>query len=117
MTVTFFDNHFIPSSNLIISITQSNPAVIQTYTPHGFKDGLVVRVLVPSNCGMTQLDQMVCEIRVVGPTTFAIPVNTTNFDVFAYSSLLAFAQVIPIGEPTNTLDSAEANANNITPEF
>lgn len=116
MTVTFFDNHFVPSSNLIIAISQSNPATVLTYTPHGFNSGLIVRIIVPKNCGMTQLDQKDFQITVTGANSFTIPVDTSLFDVFAYSSLVAFAQVIPIGEPADTLINAETNANNIIPE-
>lgn len=115
--MSFFSDNFTPSANLIINITQGNPGTVTTFTPHGYSSGLVVRLIVPKNCGMTQLDQQLCSVTYVNPTSFTIDIDTSSFDAFGYSSLVAFSQVIPVGEPANTLLQAEVNAKNIVPEF
>ena len=85
--------------------------------PHGYDNGLIVRLNVPRNCGMPQITGQLGEITVIAPDSFSFPVDASNFDLFAYTSADQEAQVIPVGEPANSLTQAELNAKNITPEL
>ena len=114
--MTYFQNSFIPASNVITAISNTNPAVVVTMTNHGYEDGLSVRLNVPRNCGMQQITGMFGEITVTAPNAFIFPVNALNFDAFAYTSSDQVAQVIPIAENAFSLTQAERNANNIKPE-
>lgn len=112
-----FSNNFTPYSTIIQSISNTLPAIVVTVTPHGYDNGLLVRTVVPQNCGMQQIDGLVSEITVIDPTSFSIPVNASNFDSFAYTSVQQLAQVIPVGVQSVSLTQAESNAGNIIPEF
>lgn len=115
--MTFFQDNFTPYSKVIISISNTSPAVVTTYGDHGYDDGLVVRLVVPKNCGMQQITGQIFEITKVADDSFSIPVDASNFDSFAYASLDQIAQVVPVGENPFSLTQAEKNAKNITPEF
>lgn len=115
--MTFFQNNFTPYSNIIIAISNTNPAVVVTLTDHGYDDGLTVRLSVPKNCGMQQIQGLTGEITVIAPNAFNFPVDSSNFDSFAYTSIDQIAQAIPIGGNAFSLTQAERNAKNITPEF
>ncbi len=115
--MTFFKNSFIPSANIIITISNTNPAIVTTLSSHGYDDGLYVRLIVPKNCGMQQINDLTRQISILTPNTFSFPVNALNFDSFAYTSIDQIAQVIPVGEIDFSLTQAVKNANNITPEY
>lgn len=112
-----FSNNFTPYSTIIQSISNTFPAVVVTATPHGYGNGLLVRTVVPKNCGMQQINDMVGEITVLAPDSFSIPVNASNFDSFAYTSAKQLAQAIPVGVQSVSLTQAESNVGNIIPEL
>lgn len=115
--MAFFQENFTPYSNVIVSISKTNPAGVITLTDHGYDTGLFVRLNVPENCGMQQIQGQIGEIVVNGVNSFLFPVDASNFDSFAYSSIAQLAQVIPVSENANSLKQATKNAKNITPEF
>ena len=114
--MSFFQNGFIPASNVITAISNNNPAIVVTMTNHGYDDGLFVRLNVPINCGMQQISGLSGEITVTAPNAFSFPIDSTNFDQFSYISSNQVAQVIPIAENAHILTQAEKNAYNIIPE-
>lgn len=113
MTVSGF---FLPNRQIISSITRSNPGVVTTTQAHGYHDGLFVRFFFPENVGMMQLEDEVVLITVLSPTSFAIDVDTANFDVFTTAGVVNPPQVIPVGEVANTLINAVDNSGDIIPE-
>lgn len=115
--MTFFQNNFTPYSNVIIAISNNNPAIVLTLGDHGYHDGLFVRLNVPKNCGMQQINGLVGKVRVLSSIAFSISIDTSNFDSFAYTSIDQIAQAIPVGEEALSLVQAEKNAKNIKPEF
>lgn len=115
--MSYFQDNFIPSANVITAISNTSPAVVVTLTSHGYDDGLYVRLIVPKNCGMQQINGQVGVITVITPISFSVPIDALNFDSFAYTSIEQIAQVIPVGEEADSLTQAERNANNITPEY
>ena len=109
-----------PAMRLIASITQSCPAIVTTTFAHQYFTGTIVRLDIPIADGMQQADQFVGPILVTSDTTFAIALDTTNFDAFAIPGSPApsqniCAQVVPIGEVNETLLAATVNVLNPVP--
>jgi hypothetical protein len=127
-------DYFYPNQQDISAISQTNPAVITTYNAHNYKDGLVVRVYIPStqepapykstfpSLGMPQINGAVGIISVINTNMFSMAIDSTNFDPYVPGLALpkdkAFiGQVIPVSEDALTLTSATINNRNITPEI
>lgn len=73
-----------------------------------------MRIDIPQACGMQQLNGKQAEITVTSATTFTIPIDTTNFDLFTVPVGLpeyinTCAQVVPFGEDASTLIAAVQN--------
>lgn len=109
-------NYFVPNRQQVSSITRANPAVVTTTQSHGYLSGLFIRFYFPINFGMTQVNGNVYEITVLSPTTFSIPVDSTNFDSFSILSTSQVPEVIPVAENALSLAQAERNNQNILPE-
>lgn len=97
---------FVPQARLLQNVTNSVTAVVTTTTPHGYDNGIYVRVNVPSVYGMTLFQQT--QIVVTGPTTFVTQINTSNMDPFVAPSLyppvgFTAAQVVPMGGVTDNI--------------
>lgn len=118
---------FEPAVRDILSITQTNPAVVTTTfdgtTPgaHDYLTGLIVRLVIPPNYGMILLNQAQGTITVLSATTFSFPVDARNFDAFVIpmeapnQPLFNVAQVTPIGEEAAILTQSFVNV--LTPQF
>lgn len=125
-----------PAVTDIIAITNSNPASITTGNKvngsvvpvdHNYLTGLIIRLQIPLTYGMRVSygpKQPHFTITVTGPTTFTIPLNTTNFDPFVVpmesvgppaQPLLNVAQSVPIGEVAAILTQSFVNV--LTPQF
>lgn len=108
------DPDFFPVMNIIVSITNSNPATIVTNSAHGYVDGIVARLDIPVADGMQQANGMTGAITVVDDVTFTIDIDTTNFDTFSIPVSPGqhdqiCAQVVPIGEVNSTLQGSVQN--------
>ena len=102
--------YLVPAARGIGSITNAFPAVVTTTLDHGYITGAIVRLYIPSYCGMTQANRLKGSIEVTGATTFLIDIDTTLFDAYvAPAANLTPAQVVPIGEDTDTFESAFRN--------
>jgi len=95
------DPRYQPAMRLISSITKANPCVVETSFDHDYVTGLIVRLYVPKNFGMFQIDKQVGEITVLSPTTFSININSTHYDSFLAPASPPYyhktATVIPVG--------------------
>ena len=101
-----------PTSQIITNITNANPGVVTTSQPHGFLDGLYVRIDMfpdPSLFGMTQVNNQAYLITVIDSTSFSIDVDTRNFDTFIAETDPQSPQAIPVGEVALTLNNLERN--------
>ena len=109
---------WLPKTNTITSITQSNPAVITTGTNHGYSSGFNIRIVFPFpnayQFGMTQINEQIGTITVLSPNSFAIDINSLNYDPFVLGSTTEVPQVIPVGQYTNINldDSTQVNPPN-----
>ena len=105
---------FQPAMRLLVSITQSYPAVITVTPNHLYKTGLIVRFDIPFVNGMQQLNQQTATIVVTGNTTFTVPIDTTHFDAFVApgtpTANNTTACVTPVGEDNSILTMATFNA-------
>jgi len=100
----------IPAARGIASITNAFPALVTTSLDHGYLTGAIVRLYIPYYCGMEQANRLKASIEVTGATTFLIDIDTTKFDAYvAPPANLTPAQVVPVGEETETFDSAFRN--------
>ncbi len=112
---------YMPAVRDVTSVTNGFPAVVTTSFPHSYLNGLIVRMVIPFNYGMFQLNDLKSVITVLSDTTFSINIDTTNFDVFAIPTeamdqpLLNVAQSVPIGELASHLDQSFVNI--LTPQF
>lgn len=104
-----------PAVRIIEAITQSFPAVVTTSFPHSYGIGQIVRLRVPEGFGMTQVNNVQGTILAATDLTFAIDIDTTNFDPFVIppnqvttlvDAQTQYAQVVPVGEVNTTLKYA-----------
>lgn len=105
-----------PSMRLITAITNANPAAVTTDINHQYVNNTIVRLDIPSAFGMQQANQLTGQITITGATTFTIDIDTTIFQPFVVPSplppqLISYAQVVPIGSTTGTLDLNPAVKN------
>jgi hypothetical protein len=111
---------FAPAVRDILSITNANPAIVTTtydgVNPgnHGYLSGLIVRIDVPVNFGMQQLNQFQSTITVLSPSTFSIQADTTGMNPFVIPTYVPGfngtpAQVVPIGEVAAQLNQSFIN--------
>lgn len=83
---------------------------VTTTQDHLYKDGLVVRLTIPLGFGAEQLNDLKSDIAVTSPTQFVMIFPSIQFDPFVIPATpLQAAQVIPIAEDVQFLDSALFN--------
>jgi hypothetical protein len=101
---------FQPAMRIIAAITNANPALVTTTFAHNYKTAMIVRLYIPHGFGMTEANELYSDITVISPTAFTINIDTTFFSVFVVASIgNSSANVVPIGELTNTLAAATVN--------
>lgn len=129
---------FSPDRSVISNITQANPAVVTTTTDHNLSTGQVVRMNVPKDYGMVELNHQALSVTVLSSNTFSLQysqippaknVDSTSFAAFTTPSNPKFtAEVLPIGsgpspitnpfvyQQNNTCESsiADATTNTLT---
>lgn len=99
-----------PSMRIISNITNSNPGVCTTTFPHGYIDGLIMRLDIPLEYGMQQANRQQGEITILSPTTFSIALDTTYYDPFVNQPTgPQYAQVVNVGELNSQLTGAVQN--------
>lgn len=95
------DPRYQPAMRIVTNITQSTPLVVTTSFDHDYVTGLIVRLSVPRNYGMFQVDGLVGPITVLGHNSFSMDTDTTAYDSFlAPTSPPCYrktAIVIPVG--------------------
>ena len=111
-----FSNFFVPTGQVISTITRANPAVVTTVANHGYSSGLIVQLFIPKVNGMQQLNQTTALITVLSSNSFSIPVNSTNFDSFTPGTTPQTPQVIPVGSISKTILEPVQNNGTIISE-
>jgi len=117
-----FDPRFYPRNRRITGISAATSAVITLSVTHGFTAGQAVRIKVPSDFGMIEIDDLIGNITAVSTAnnTVTVDIDSSAFTAFAFptsavaGSGVEAPQVIPVGETANetfanTLDDATDN--------
>jgi hypothetical protein len=108
---------FYPRRRFVTKITQAAQAVVTLSVTHGYQVGQQVRLVVPADFGMVEMDGLQATIVAVNTTTtsgntITLDVDSSSFTAFAFplsaASPFSPALVVPIGE-----DSAYAIAQGL----
>ena len=102
---------FYPRNRYVTAITAAANAVVSLSVSHNYQVGEKVRMIVPPEFGMTQMNGLLGTIVAVsygtvaaGTNTITLDIDSTGFTAFAFptSAIAAgginFAQCIPVGE-------------------
>lgn len=109
------DPTFQPAMRLITALTNAEQAVVTTSFDHDYLAGLIVRLNIPDQYGMYQVDQLVGEIvEVPSSDTFTIDIDTRGYDAFVVPAPEPwyqndYATVVPVGEENASLAQATRN--------
>lgn len=116
--VVNWDPLYYPTRRFITAITQASQAVITLSVTHGYQVGQAVRIIVPSACGMVQMNNLLGNIVAVdtatgnGHNSITVDIDSSAFTAFAFPAAAAYpfryAEVVNVGE-----DSALAIADNV----
>jgi len=93
---------FYPRKRNIANITQAAAAVVTTLVDHGYTTGQLVRMRIPADSTMIELDGQLVTVTNINASTFSIDVDTTGYTAFTFPLPAAYpftpAQVMPVGE-------------------
>lgn len=109
-----FPNIYIPKLRYVTRITQASSAVITLSTVHGFAVGQQLRVNIPSEFGMTEMNGRSGFVTAINTTTntVTVDINSSSFTAFAYplsavaGAGVSFPIVQPIGEIAESFDGS-----------
>lgn len=115
---------FVPQRTAISAITQANPCVVTTEEDHNLTSEQKVRLHVPPNYGMSNLDQGLFSVTVITPTTFSLQytqvppaqnVDSTLYPAFTIPSNPQFtAEVLAVGSgPAPVIEPQVYQLNNV----
>lgn len=79
----------------IASITNSYPMVVNTVDNSNYRPGMIVTFLIPSQFGMTEINNVNGYVLSVSGTNITIDLDSTHFRIFSYPSPLPFAYTPP----------------------
>src|SRR5690606_4582312 len=100
------DSPYYPRRRFIVNITQAAQAVITFSQTHGFTAGQQIRLIVPAQYGMVQMDNQLATVTAVSTANNTVTVNidSSAFTAFAFPQpgVVPFtqAQAVPVGEDT-----------------
>lgn len=101
---------YTPAMRIIAHITNAEKAVVTTTFPHGYIDGIILRLIIPLGYGMVEANQKFGAIIVTSPTTFTITIDTRLLSPFTIpETYYQYPQTVPFGEINSTLKAATKN--------
>ena len=93
---------FVPKRRLVSGVTIASKAVVTTTEAHGYETGLLVRLFVPADYGMSIYQETY--IVVTGDMTFITQLDTTSQRTFIVPAQpYTPAQVVPITGVTDNI--------------
>jgi len=107
--------YYSPYRRWITGITAANPAVITVSVAHNYLVGDKIRVYVPAQFGMTQINGQLATITAVTASTITTDINSLAFTAFAYPTSavaaagVSFPHIVPVGEVATKLTSSMDN--------
>lgn len=108
---------FDPRRLWITGITAANPAVVSVSTTHSYNVGSKVRIIVPSDFGMTEINKQIAEVTAIGANTLTLDVDSSGYTAFAYPTSATaaagttFPQIVPVGESYDILTDRTYNSD------
>ncbi len=114
-----YNPYFYPRRRTITSISNAANAVVVFSVTHGYQVGQAIRLHVPREFGMVEMDNVLATIVAVNDgvtvNSVTLNINSTAFTPFAWpltGTFAAFspAEAVPVGE-----DSAEALISGVDP--
>lgn len=113
---------YYPRNRYITAITKAASAVVTLSVTHGYTVGQLVRLNVPEEFGMIEMDGLLGRITAISTAnnTITVDIDSTSFTTFAFPTSavaaagVSFAQVTPVGmaaisSVANDLDDATDN--------
>jgi len=101
-----YDKLWYPRTRFISAITQASEAVITMTVTHDYAVGDYVRIMVPEEFGMRQMNLQEAKITAVSTAnnTITVDVDSSAFTAFAFAAatdvpLSAYAEVVPLSGP------------------
>jgi len=96
--------YYSPSRRWITGITAANPAVITVSVAHNYEVGDKIRIGVPAQFGMTQINGLLATITAVTASTITTDIDSSAFTAFAFPTSavagagVSFPYISPVGE-------------------
>lgn len=114
---------FAPYVVNISNITQANPAVVTTNSNHNLKTGQVIRMRIPKNYGMVELNNLSLQITVASATSFSLQYSQSNplgkinvdsikFNQFINAGMGTPATITPIGSSSTPISNTQWQIQN-----
>lgn len=106
---------WVPEARIITGISQAASAVVTTSVPHGYQIGGIVRLNVPANFGMSQINGQLATITALpSANSFTVNINSSGYSAFAFPQQApafasTYAQSVPVAEVNSSFLSAQAN--------
>lgn len=76
--------------------------VVTTVDDHGYRAGMMVRFLIPTQFGMVELNELNAQVLELTDDTLTINLDSRNFSVFSYPSPLPSAYTPPSVIPNSS---------------
>ena len=120
MSIEPINPYYYPTYHQITAITNSFPAAVTTYAPHGYVTGTIISIVIPGpytvrgnyyNFGMNQINGLQSSITIPWATTFTCDaIDSTMFYPFVVPAGVGQQpQCIPIGEINSIITAATVN--------
>jgi hypothetical protein len=107
--------YYSPSKRFITKITQASSAVITMSVAHDYVVGDKIRINVPDEFGMTEINGLLGEITAVSTSTITVDIDSSAFTAFAFptsavaASGVSFPFVNTVGEVATKFDNSLRN--------
>lgn len=105
-----------PARRTIESISNASAAVVVTTQDHNYRDGDIVRMVIPVipfqplGFGMPEINNKTGTVTVIDDTSFSINIDSTLFEPFIdYDQYAQVSQVVHVGEVNSTIYGATQN--------
>lgn len=99
-----------PAMRIITAITRTNPAIVTTSFENSYVDDQIVRLHIPENYGMGQINNQYGTIKIIDAFTFSIDIDSSLYDPFVVPvGAEQQAQVVSVGNDGFTQDTAYRN--------
>ena len=91
---------FYPDHQIITNITNEQNATVTTLSNHGYIVGQIIRIVVPIDFGMTQINGLTGTIiSIPALNQISVDINSSSFDQFSIPVVITnVPQTIPVGE-------------------